>query len=202
MARPALREYDGVADHDHMVQLHEVSWADYEHLLAMRGDHSAPRYTYLQGELEIMSPSKSHESIKSILGRLVEVYCLERGIEFLAVGSWTIKNQEVARGIEPDECYVFGEEIAADAQGPDLAIEVIWTSGGIKKLEVYRKLGVAEVWIWKEGELTAYGLDGETYEPLRKSRVLAGIDLKDLEGLVESPTTSRAMRDYRALLQG
>src|SRR5687767_3755204 len=33
----------------------------------MRGDHSAPRISYLEGEVEIMSPSRNHEIIKSAL---------------------------------------------------------------------------------------------------------------------------------------
>lgn len=29
-----------------------------------------------------MSPSQTHEAIKSMIGRLIETYCLERGIRF------------------------------------------------------------------------------------------------------------------------
>jgi len=46
----------------------------------MRGDHSVPRISYLGGEIEIMSPSRTHEAIKSLIGRLLETYCLEREI--------------------------------------------------------------------------------------------------------------------------
>lgn len=37
-----------------------------------------------------MSPSRDHESIKSIIGCLVEVYCLERNIEFPSSGDSSI----------------------------------------------------------------------------------------------------------------
>ena len=134
MVAPALAEYDGSSQHDHIVCLHDVSWADYERLLEIRGDHSAPRYTYLEGELEIMSPSKSHESIKSKIGCLVEVWCLEKGVEFSTFGSWTLKDEAAQHGVEPDECYVFGE--AGEQTAPHLAIEVVWTSGGVNKLRV------------------------------------------------------------------
>jgi Uma2 family endonuclease len=70
-------------------------------------------------------------------------------VEFQTAGSWTVKNKRVRRGAEPDECYVFSGFAAP--KRPDLAIEVIWTSGGIDKLNVYRKLGVPEVWCWEEG---------------------------------------------------
>ena len=36
-----------------------------------------------------MSPSISPEAVKSVIGRLVEVFCLERNTEFSIYGSWT-----------------------------------------------------------------------------------------------------------------
>src|SRR5437762_2341085 len=134
---------------DHFVFLSGVSWSDYERILEIRGDHSAPRIAYLEGWLEIMSPSENHEEIKSAIGCLVEVWCLEHKIRFTKRGSWTLKDKALDRGVEPDECYVFGPPRGATR--PDLAIEVIWTSGGMNKLSIYRKLGVAEVWIWRRG---------------------------------------------------
>jgi len=148
---------------------------DYERVLAMRGDHSAPRITYLEGTLEIMSPSLPHDSIKSTIGRLVEVWCLEHDIEFLTAGSWTVKNKRKKRGVEPDECYVFSGFTAP--KRPDLAIEVVWTWGGIDKLDVYRKLGVPEVWYWEKSAIRIYRLRGERYVTARASVALQGIDV-------------------------
>jgi Uma2 family endonuclease len=184
---------------DHMVVSRGVTWSDYQRAMEIRGDHSAPRISYLEGQLEIMSPSDSHEQIKSLIGRLVETWCLERNIEFTTVGSWTVQDEAVARGAEPDECYIFGAPRGATR--PDLAIEVIWTSGGINKLEIYRKLGVSEVWIWRRGQLTPYILQGESFEPAAGSRCLPGIDLGELAGLLDQPTTSAAIRAYRDLLR-
>jgi Uma2 family endonuclease len=184
---------------DHFVVLHGVAWSDYQRILEVRGDRSSPRVAYLEGRLEIMSPSQSHEWIKSVIGRLVEVWCLERGVEFTTVGSWTLEDKEADRGVEPDECYIFGP--SRERSRPDLAIEVIWTSGGINKLEIYRKLGVAEVWIWRRGDLTPHVLRGESYEAASESEVLKGIDLRELAGFLDRPTTSAAIRAYRDLLR-
>jgi Uma2 family endonuclease len=51
-------------------------------MLEVRGDASVPRFAYLEGQLEIMRPSKPHEPLKSRIGRLVEVWCIEREVEF------------------------------------------------------------------------------------------------------------------------
>jgi Uma2 family endonuclease len=196
MTARALRRGD--AEHDNIVCLHGVTWDDYLRVLRMRGDHSAPRISYFDGELEIMSPSRNHEAIKSTLGRLVEVYCLEEGIEFSPYGSWTLKHKPSKSGAEPDECYVFGD--VRDPKRPDLVIEVVWTSGRIDKLDLYRTLGVREVWYWRDGRIQPYVLRGERYRPASKSRVLPGIDLDELATFLDRPTASRAMRDYRNAL--
>lgn len=184
---------------DHIVVLDGVSWADYQRLLEIRGDRSAPRITYLEGQVEIMSPSRFHENIKSVIGRLVETWCLAQGIEFTTLGSWTIEDKSVARGAEPDECYVFGR--VAEPTRPDLAIEVVWTSGGLAKLEVYRKLNVREVWIWQDERLTPYLLRGSRFVAALASKVLPGIDLGLLVRFLDRPTTSQAIRDYRAAIR-
>ena len=54
-----------------------VSWHDYEVLLAKRGDSPSCRVIYLDGVLEIMAPSRRHESGKTRIGTLLEIYFLE-----------------------------------------------------------------------------------------------------------------------------
>jgi Uma2 family endonuclease len=184
---------------DQIVVLTGASWADYQRVMEMRGDRAVPRVAFLEGLLEIMSPSPEHESIKSVLGCLVEAYCLERDIEFRTVGSWTIENKALGRGVEPDECWVFGP--AREASKPDLAIEVVWSSGGIDKLEIYRKLGVREVWYWKKRRITPYVLVGDSYEERAVSEVLSGIDLASVASFLDAPTTSAAIRAYRETLR-
>lgn len=199
MIAQVVTDHDDTPVEDKIIILRNATWADYQRLLEMRGDHSAPRIAYLEGELEIMSPSRPHESLKSKIGCLVEAWCLERGVEFSPYGSWTLEKKEVERGVEADECYVFGEVL--EPEQPDLAIEVVWTSGGLNKLEIYRKLGVREVWFWRRGRLTAHRLHGEAYEEVSESTVLPGIDLAQLASYLDRPTASQAIREYRAALQ-
>src|SRR5258708_7092417 len=117
------------ASFDNRVFFHDVGWEQFEQVLAARGDRAGVRVTYLRGELELMSPSNDHEAIKTTIARLVEAYADERGIDLNGIGSWTIRKREAERAAEPDECYVMGPAKGRDK--PDLAIEVVWTSGGI-----------------------------------------------------------------------
>ena len=134
-----------------------------------------PRIAFLDGVVELMSPSRPHESLKSRIGRLVEVWCLEKGVEFSAAGAWTLRNKRQRRGIEADECYVFGTE--PRPRRPHLAIEVVWTSGRMNKLEICRPIGVSEVWVWRNERVSVHVLRRGVYENAPASEVLEGIDL-------------------------
>jgi len=168
-------------------------------VLEVRGENPVPRIAYLPGVLELMTPSRSHESLKSFIGRLVEVWCQENQIEFSPFGSWTLERKAETCGLEPDECYVFGA--ASEPERPDLAIEVVWTSGGIDKLGIYAKLGVREVWFWRRGRITAHLLQGDEYVESGESAVLPGIDLAEIARHLDRPTASQAIREYRAALK-
>lgn len=184
---------------DDIIVLRDVTWADYQRLLEIRGDRPVPRLTYLEGALELMTPSRPHESLKSMIGCLVEAWCLERGVGITPYGSWTHESKEAERGVEPDECYVLGD--ATEPERCDLAIEVVWSSGGLDKLEVYRKLAVREVWIWKAGAIGVHALRAGRYEPVDRSEVLGGIDLDELLRFVDVRPMTRAVTEYRAAIQ-
>lgn len=193
----ALREHDDTTDADSIVILHDVSWEDYERLLEMRGDHSAPRISYLEGEVEIMSPSWDHEVIKSYIGGLLEAWCIDRGIDVIPVGSWTLKKEAKRRGAEPDECYIFGTE---KRDRPHLAIEVEWTHGGIDKLAIYEKLGVEEVWYWRKGIIEIHVLSERKLVPAERSRLFPELDLELLASMLDRDTLTKAVRDFRNAL--
>nr|WP_238718093.1 Uma2 family endonuclease [Petrachloros mirabilis] len=118
--------------------LPHVSWQQYETLIAMFGDRPRLRLTYLEGNLEIMTISPEHEMLKKMIARLLETYALERDIDLFSCGSATFRQEAAARGLEPDESYCIGTR----KELPDLAIEIVISSGSIDKLKVYQGLGV------------------------------------------------------------
>lgn len=184
---------------DERIVMYNVPWSHFEVQLAMRGDASSPRMAYLDGALELMSPSKGHERMKSYLGRLVEVFALERNIALSPYGGWTLKGAPELAGVEPDECYIVGPD--QDKERPDLAIEVIWTSGSIDKLEIYRRLKVGEVWFWKEDALSVHVLSAGRFQAAERSALLPGLDLARLCTFLDRRTATEAMRDFRDALR-
>ena len=205
MVAMAIKETPTLSEHlltgDKHVVIDGIGWGGYETLLALRGEKRRPRVTYLDGAVELMSISKHHERVRFILGRLLEIYMLELGVRFSGYGQTTYKAQQASVGFEADECYVLGEPYN---DRPDLALEVVWTSGGIQKLDVYRAFGVPEVWIWQHGELRVFALRSAEYQAAPRSRLLPGVDLALLAAFVEriEQVDSDTMREFRDALRG
>ncbi|MBI5543642.1 MAG: Uma2 family endonuclease, partial [Deltaproteobacteria bacterium] len=61
---------------DQRIEL-RFGWKDFERFLAARGESSGIRVSYLDGAMEIMSPSSSHELIKKRIARLLEAWSEE-----------------------------------------------------------------------------------------------------------------------------
>lgn len=160
---------------DQRVRMHNVPWSHYEIMMAVKGDASVPRIAYLEGELELMSPSRDHEMIKTKIGHLVIAAARHFGIRLQPVGSWTVHNEQESRGVEPDECFTIGSPRLKNV--PDLAIEVLWTRGGIDKLAIYAGLGVGEVWVWRRGQIDIYILTKGEYQRRDTSGVLPSLDV-------------------------
>ena len=182
--------------------LTQVSWTQYEALLTSLGDASPYRVHFLEGVLEIVAPSRRHESGKTHIGTLLEIYFLETDTDYYPMGSTTLRKQKEQAGGEPDESYC----IDADKDIPDLAIEVIVTSGSINRLELYCRLGVREVWFWERDRLTLYYLREETptqfvntagYEPISQSRLLPELDVDLLTNCIQNPSPLAAAKAFR-----
>lgn len=162
--------------------LSNISWETYERLLADHEDSSAPRFTYDQGMLEIMSPNPEHEVTNRRIAQLVLVIGEETGMVVADFGSTTFKREDLERGFEPDSCfYIQNEErvrgkkrldLTVDPP-PDLVIEVDITSPSLAKFPIYARLGVPEVWRYDGEKLSIHGLEEDAgYAEIQRSSVL------------------------------
>ncbi len=173
-----------------------VTWEQYEILRAALDEFPAVRIIYLKGTLEIFMPSPEHEMIKTVLGRLIELYSIETNTRLYGCGSTTYRNRAKERGLEPDESYCVGTL----KEFPDFAIEVTVTSGSINKLDVYQRLGVPEVWFWQDGRLFLYHLREEKYELIERSEFIPDLDIDLLVRCASIPDQYDAAVEFRKAL--
>ncbi len=151
-------------------------WEQFE--LIQRGceDNKGLRLSYFDGTIELLMPGLLHEIFSHAIGTLLTIFLAHHGLLFFAMGQTDQKKKPIA-AVQPDQSYSVGSL----KKIPDLAIEVVFTSGGIDKLAKYQAIGVAEVWFWEDGMLALYRLRGEVYESIGQSE-LDG--LKDLDLVV------------------
>lgn len=158
--------------------LHNVSWAEYERLLATIPDSPNQRLSYDQGVLEIMTLSPRHESLKVLFSHLLSVLTSEFQLGFISLGSTTFKMPAEARGTQPDDCFYIRRaalvednetiDLAIDP-GPDLVVEIDLSHPSLNKLPIYASLGVTEVWIYDGQMMRFLLLAGDDYIELEAS---------------------------------
>jgi len=169
-----------------------VSWESFKAIQSGFAGSPGVRLFYYEGELEILSTSPEHETVKGNIGYLLEEYMLNQGLEFVVTGSFSQEKQAVA-SVQADESYCFGERKAI----PDLAIEIVITSGDPDKLRRYKALEVQEVWFWEKGEISIYQLTPTDYQQVNESQFVKGIDLDRLAHCVAIASRPQAVRQFR-----
>ncbi len=177
------------------VVLHGVSWELYERLLKQVEEQHV-RLTYDEGELEIMSPMHRHEYYKVIIGRWVFVLAEELSLNFKQLGSMTFRRQDLAKGLEPDDCFWLANEPAvrdkldydpmADPP-PDLALEIDITSSSLDREGIYAALGVRELWRYNGKAFRVFHLNRKKYVKKNKSLNFPYLPLDEFEQFFERP---------------
>ncbi|HXD32718.1 MAG TPA: Uma2 family endonuclease [Pyrinomonadaceae bacterium] len=192
--------------------LTDVSWDEYEQLVADLEQWNGIRVTYDQGRLEIMSPSTKHEAAKEIIARMTYMISEEMDVAIEALGSTTYKQKWLQRGLEPDCCFyvqnadkiigVMDIKLENDPP-PDIAVEVDVSHASDTKLKIYAGMNVPEVWLYKREGMRIYQLVEDRYVlidasvafPLLTSEVLTRF-VK--QGLTDGQTA--ALKSFREWL--
>lgn len=195
------------------VILENISWHTYQALLADFERSPAIRLTYDRGTLEIRMPLDVHESYKKLIGRLIEAATEELGLEVRSLGSRTCHREDLTNGLEPDQCYYIENEPMVrgieqidlnQLPPPDLAVEIDITSSSLDRFEIYKNLGVPEIWRFDGEHLTISVLTDTGYCVVAQSSALAPLTTEDFSAFVSPSQTvgeNGLLRLFRASLK-
>jgi Uma2 family endonuclease len=174
--------------------LHEVSWTEYEALLAFLPDNPRFRLSYDRGTLQIMTLSPRHERLKSLFAPLLTVLTEELDLNLIGLGSTTLRRADAARGLEPDDCYYIQQaerivgrdtiDLTMDPP-PDLVVEVDISHPSLDKFPIYASLGVPEVWRHDGDTLQFFHLDANRYTPTPESSLFPFLPAEVLASFVQ-----------------
>ena len=198
-----------------VLRLDNVSWEEYEQLLADLGPGYAVRIFYDRGRMEIMGPSAAHEKPKGIVARLMNAVSDELDIDIESLGSTTFRSALKAKGAEPDDCFfvqnaslIIGNEIEEyDLERlppPDIAVEVDRTNASLDKFVIYAALGVPELWRVHKKAVRIYLLSGDSYteSPTSRSFSVSGAEtLSEFLASVDQKAARKAARAFRSWIR-
>jgi Uma2 family endonuclease len=158
--------------HESRNVLYEVPWRTYIELRENPENYHL-RMTYDRGALEIMSPSARHEGYARYIDLVIVVWTEELGIPCRGLRQMTCKREDLAKGLEPDDCYYVQNEAKVRSKveidfavdpPPDLAVEVEVSRSSVKKAPIYAALGVGELWRYDGKSLRIFELVGGQYQ--------------------------------------
>jgi Uma2 family endonuclease len=170
-----------------------INWQKFKLLQEIFADSPGVRLAYYKGEVEILTVSPDHESISRMITGLLIIYFLEKEIEFNPLGSCTQEKEEEVSA-QADESFAIGSSTSTT---PNLAIEVIFTSGSERKLTRYQVLGVPEVWFWEDGVLRLYQLRESGYQRIEQSEVLHDLDINLLSRCLMMASKVEALKAFK-----
>lgn len=197
MATIAKPDSTAEAAGDQLVALEGIDWSGYVAMLRLRGGRGLPRITYLDGRMSLVSPSFRHESLKKLLDYFLASTLAGLGLPFVPAGSTTFRRRRKRGGVEGDETYYIANHARIQGKAaidlrtdppPDLAVEVVVAHDADDSIEVYRRLGVPEVWVCKPEEvlMLVLGEDGR-YAAAEASAAIPGVTPAEVRDWLARP---------------
>jgi Uma2 family endonuclease len=198
------------------IQINGIDWDGYISLIQQLGDNRVTRIAYAQETLEIRMPSQLHEAINRLLAAIIMTLAEEYGYEFNGLGSMTIDRPNLGKAIEPDSCFYIQNaqsgqgienSIASSDTPPDLAVEVDIANRSDYKFDIYRSIGIPELWVYqREGKNLAAGgvikfkqLDNGVYIDVANSRAFPALTTVQLAQWIEMRRNGTDLTVIRAV---
>jgi Uma2 family endonuclease len=171
------------------VVFHNLSWENYQQILAALGNKRSSRLTYDRGTLEITMPLEEHENAVRMIEVFIRILVVELGLKIKTMGSTTLNRPDLERSSEPDNCYyiqnqpqVANKKVDLNTDPPpDLIVEVDITHTDIDKLNLYASMGVPEFWRYNRKNLRIYQLRDNQYTEVENTSIfpLESLEVKE-----------------------
>lgn len=174
--------------------LKNIGWDEYVRISDEIGQRPGARVTFDQGRLEIMTLSPEHEAPSRLFTHLISVIVEEMGLDYISLGSTTLRLKKISGGLEPDDCYYIGDFSAVAGikkmdltvyPPPDLAIEVDISHASHSKFRIYAGLGVKELWLFDGKVLEFHSLAESGYVAIQASGLFPFLTPDELPTFLE-----------------
>jgi Uma2 family endonuclease len=204
---PAAEPQPRLARGEQRLLLHDVSWDAYRAIGEALRDRPGLRMTYDHGRLEFMTTSPEHEILKGRLIRLIEALAEEHGLPVVSAGNMTFQREDLARGMEPDDCFWIAHEPQLRGRldydpgrdpPPDLALEIEISRSALSRMGIYAALGIPEVWRDDGETLGVHLLQAGAYQPAEKSPTFPKIPPAELARFARPDPQKDSLTEIRS----
>ncbi|PSN13562.1 Uma2 family endonuclease [filamentous cyanobacterium CCT1] len=182
-----------------------MSWAEYQQLVASRGDHSTPRLKYANGYLTLKTPTFKHGQLDAIVADLIVAILNQQLRDYVRTTPVTLQIPQQA-GIEPDHCFWLSNWAAVSGKSridlatdppPDIAVEVDVTN--FTNITDYELFKVPEVWLIRGDALAIFALTPQGYSQTKFSQFFPDLAIPKLyqqviAAIAEGASPPRAIR--------
>jgi hypothetical protein len=194
--------------------LSNVEWQGYVAIGKALPDRGGLRLTYDRGNLEFMTTSFKHETLKKWLGRFVETIAEELNQDIVPGGNMTFEREDLAKALEGDDCYWILHEARMRGKEkwdpaldppPDLFLEIEVSRSVLNRLGICASLRIPEVWSFNGEQLRVYRLQADgTYQVSDKSHFFPLIPIAEIVRFLNPPEGSgylAAVQEFRGWLR-
>ena len=117
-----------------------VTWEQFKVMQSTFAEIGGTRLNYCEGVVEIVGIGLLHEMTSILMGLFLGQYFLMKRMRFTGTGAYT-QTIEPKLEFQADLSFIFGD----NPELTDLCIEIVVTSGSVKKLRNYQLRNIPEV---------------------------------------------------------
>lgn len=193
----------------HSVAWRDADWAMYERALEWLNGNRA-FVTFYHGRLEVVSRSFRHDRLSNTVLMMITVLAEETDTPFMLAGSTTWRRRDLQAAVEADcAFYIANAERMSDNRPdvdlqvdppPDLVVEVEITHRLQERLDIYREMGVPELWRCDDENLRMFVNRGERWEEVDRSPTFPQLSRGELTEFARSGLdrdTGTWLREFR-----
>jgi Uma2 family endonuclease len=186
-----------------------ADWALYEQMRErLSGRHVF--VTYYKGKLELVTTSLLHEMVVGLVAMMIRVLAEETRTPLKGAGTVTLRREDLDEGTQADSSFYTVNEAKMRGKQkldlkvdppPDLAVEVEITKRLGERKNIYREIGVPELWVYGVGRLTILVRQAEDYQVVDRSPTFPHLSPQELFGFIANGLNedeSKWVADFRA----
>jgi Uma2 family endonuclease len=187
--------FDLSTQRNHRAAWRNADWSMYLQALDWLNGNRA-FVTFYRGRLEIVTPSFQHDRTATLLLKAVTILAEETGKPLVSARSTTLQREDLLAAVEADDAFYIEHANLMSSRRrdiklpedppPDLVVEVEVTHRLKERIDIYRELGVPELWRYSERGLEVLLNRRDHWEKAARSPTFPQLSPEEISGFISA----------------